>query len=124
MRFLATGLGLICLVLAGCASDGYSSGSSSVSVGASFYYGAGWYGGTYYPYGPPGYVVVPPDYANRPGEPGRPVGPEQPIAKPQPVGPSQLPATSSGSRMPSAQPRMSSSSSRASIPRASRGGRR
>jgi hypothetical protein len=128
---------IVSLALAGCTSDSYSGGSSSVTVGASFYYGAGWYGGTYYPYGPPGYVVVPPDYyPDRPGDPGRPGGPgegprpENPIATPLPAQPgaSQLPSqrpepsASASSRMPAAQPRVSSSSSRASIPRAPRGG--
>ena len=104
---------------------------------SSFYYSNGWYGDPYYHgYYPPGVVVVPPPVY--PGQPGRPVSPEQPIARP-PGGATTLPArpsndlpgpsakpapsasTSSRSRMPSSQPRMSSSS-RASIPRAPRGG--
>jgi hypothetical protein len=139
-------IGLLTAVAAGCSSDGYS-GSSNSSVHSSFYYSNGWYNDPYYyGYYPPGVVVVPPPVY--PGQPVRPVSPEQPIARPpggattpprgsgsvdpacaavqqRGTGPSTRPApsasTSSRSRMPSSQPRMSSSS-RASIPRAGRGG--
>lgn len=126
---ISGGFAFLIMLLAGCAADGYSS-SSSVSVGYGFYYGHSWYDNPYYWYGDPDYIVVPPD---RPGEPGRPARPEHPIANP-PAGnrPETLPApapsarpaptTSGTSRMPSARPHMSSPSSRASIPRASRGG--
>ena len=136
-------IGLLTALTAGCSSDGYSGGSTSVS--SSYYYSNGWYNDPYYyGYYPPGAVVVrPPVY---PGQPGRPVYPEQPIARPPggattlpaqtPGGATTLPARpstnnlgsrpstsgySSRSRMPSSQPRMSSSS-RGSLPRMSRGG--
>ncbi|MDH5254481.1 MAG: hypothetical protein OEW72_01070 [Gammaproteobacteria bacterium] len=112
---------ILAVIAAGCSSDGYS-GSSNVSSSASFYYGNPWYNDRYYYYGyyPPGVIVVPP-----PRDGGRPVRPEQPIAKPPPGGPTTLPAGPSTGDLPAArpssQPRMSSSS-RASIPRAPRGG--
>jgi hypothetical protein len=118
---------LAILLLVGCASDDGYSGSSSVSVGASFYYGTGWYGSPYYGY-PPGYVVVPPDYVDRPGEPGRPGGPGGPDVGPRPEQPIANPPSAAqpkaSSRMPSAQPRVSSSSMRSSIPRGGGGRRR
>ena len=136
-------IGLLTTLVAGCSSDGYSGGSSSVS--SSVYYSNGWYNDPYYyGYYPPGAVVVRPP--GDIGRPGPPVYPEQPIARPPggattlpaqtPGGATTLPARpstnnlgsrpstsgySSRSRMPSSQPRMSSSP-RASVPRMSRGG--
>lgn len=126
-RVFALWVAVPAAMLAGCASDGYSGGSSA-SVGVSYYHGQSWYDDPYYWYGPPGYVVVPPDNVDRPD---RPVKPTQPIApepgtpgaRPQPR-PAAKPAPSvRTSRMPSAQPRVSSASHRASIPRAPRGRR-
>ncbi len=124
-------LAMLSACLPGCSSsDGYS--SSQVSTGGSFYYGSPYPYFPGYGYGGPDYIVVAPP---RPPYPGGelPVRPVQPIA-PLPGGnrPTTLPAerpgtqpatsASSRSRMPSAQPRMSSPSARPSIPNRSRGG--
>ena len=106
----------------GCASDGGYSGSSSVSVGTSFYYGSAWYGNPAYWYGSPGYVVVAPP-GGAVGPPNGPVAPggDRPTVNPLPA---QQPSAADRSRMPSAQPRMSTPSARTSMPRGSRGGGR
>jgi hypothetical protein len=82
------------LGLSGCASDGYSNGGVSTSVGVSYgyggYYGPDWYGGYYQPYPP--VVIVPPD--NRPDRPNKPDGGGRPSTLPADVGgPSTRPAT-------------------------------
>lgn len=120
MRYLMLALTTACgtAMLGGCASDGYS--SSSVSYGTSFYYGHSWYDDPYYWSRSPSYVVVAPD---------RPDRPEQPIERPE-TRPTPLPATrppepqARRSQMPTAQPRLSSPSRGASIPRVPRGGMR
>ncbi len=114
-------------LLMGCSSDGYS-GGSNVSTHTSFYYSNGFYNDPYYWRGGPTYVVVPP--------PRPPIDnlPERPTTLPAPAGPGTLPARPSTpgtlpaapsaslrSRMPSAQPRTSTRSSRPSIPSAPRG---
>lgn len=81
------------LGLSGCASDGYSNGGVSTSVGVSYgyggYYGPDWYGGFYEPYPP--VVVVPP--GNRPDRPNTPNGGGRPSTLPADVGgPSTRPA--------------------------------
>jgi hypothetical protein len=133
---LAAALGLW---LAGCASDDYYGSPGSVSTHTSFYYGSGWYDYPYYYYDDPDYIVTPPD---RPIDPG--ARPENPIANVPPAEgakPGQLPSprpddgpsasprtptqkssTTSRSRMPSAQPRSSTSRARPSIPSQPRGG--
>ncbi len=126
-------LAVVSACLPGCSSsDSYSTGR--VSTGGAFYYGSPYPYYPYYGYGGPDYIVVAPP---RPPYPGGelPVRPVQPIA-PLPGGdrpttlpaaspdrPSARPATSSSSRsrMPSAQPRMSSPAARPSIPNRSRG---
>lgn len=135
------GLALMSVGPSGCSSsDSYSDPyhGSGISTGASFYYGTPYpyygpyYGYPYYGYNGPDYIVTPPP---RPTYPGGelPVRPEQPIARPPGAErPSTLPAErpgtrpstadSSRSRMPSAQPRMSTPSARPSIPSRSRGG--
>ncbi|WKZ13010.1 MAG: hypothetical protein QY320_03230 [Gammaproteobacteria bacterium] len=129
------GLAIACVALfTGCASDGGSGSSGSVSSHSAFYYGNPWYNYPYYYYDDPDYVVVPPDTIERPGDRPRP---EHPIAGVPPEGgarPGQLPAErpvqgtrpetrpSTSSRMPSAQPRTTRSYSRPSIPSRSRGG--
>jgi hypothetical protein len=74
----------VCFTLAGCASDGYDGGSSSVSVG----YGYGGYYGSYYDYGyydpyPPVIVDVPDE---RPDRPDRPDSGNRPSTLPSDVG--------------------------------------
>jgi hypothetical protein len=131
VRLLVFPGGVLTALLAGCASDGYSGSSGSVSTHTAFYYGNPWYDHPYY-YDDPDYVVVPPDSINRPG-----ARPENPIAEVPPgdgLKPSQLPAQrpaqgpgvdtrpATSSRMPSAQPRTSRPSTRPSIPSRPRGG--
>ncbi len=65
-------IGLLTALAAGCSSDGYSGGSTSVS--SSYYYSNGWYNDPYYyGYYPPGAVVVrPPGVSRSTGTPGVP----------------------------------------------------
>jgi hypothetical protein len=91
---LACAMTVATLGLSGCASDGYSNGGVSTSVGVSYgyggYYGPDWYGGYYQPYPP--VVVVPP--GDRPDRPNKPNGGGRPSTLPADVGgPSTRPAT-------------------------------
>lgn len=86
LSVLACATTVAMLGLSGCASDGYSNGGVSTSVGVSYgyggYYGPGWYGGYYEPYPP--VVVVPPDH--RPDRPNKPDGGGRPSTLPADVG--------------------------------------
>lgn len=152
-RLALAGLAALAVLVAACSSDG--GGDGAVYMGGGFYYGHTWYDNPYYWYDDPDYIVVdPPERPDNPDGPPRPdntlpgdlpnqpqgpVRPDNTLPGDLPNRPSDLPSqverpgtrpttgTADRSRMPAAQPRISTPRARPSIPAGGRrmgGGRR